>query len=45
MFIKEASKVDISVLSDILRKSFADVAERFHLTVENCPKNPAFCIE
>ncbi len=45
MVIKEASKADISILLDILRKSFAGVAERFNLTVENCPKNLAFCTE
>ena len=43
MVIKEASKADISILLDILLKSFAGVAERFNLTVENCPKNLAFC--
>lgn len=45
MVIKNASKADISILLDILRKSFAGVAERFNLTVENCPKNLAFCTE
>ena len=44
-FIKEADKMDISILLDILRKSFASVAERFNLTLENCPKNLAFCTE
>jgi len=43
--IREASRTDISILLDILRKSFADVAERFNLTVENCPKTLAFCTE
>ena len=45
MVIKEANKADISILLDILRKSFAGVAKRFNLTVENCPKNLAFCTE
>ena len=36
MVIKEASRTDISILLDILRKSFAGVAVRFNLTVENC---------
>lgn len=45
MFIREASESDISILLDILRRSFADVAERFSLTVDNCPKNLAFCTE
>ena len=41
MGIREASDADISILLAILRKSFAGVAKRFHLTVENCPKNLA----
>jgi len=45
MIIKEASKTDIPVLLGILRKSFAGVAKRFNLTVDNCPKNLAFCTE
>jgi N-acetylglutamate synthase-like GNAT family acetyltransferase len=45
MVIKEASKADISILLDIIRKSFAGVAKKFNLTVENCPKNLAFCTE
>ncbi len=45
MVIKEASEADISILRQILRKSFADVAQRFNLTVDNCPKSPAFCTE
>ncbi len=43
--IAQANETDISVLLDILRKSFAGVAERFDLTLENCPKNLAFCTE
>ena len=45
MVIRKASKTDIPVLLGILRKSFAGVAKRFNLTVENCPKNLAFCTE
>ncbi len=30
------------VVVDLLRRSFATVAERFGLTMENCPKNVAF---
>ena len=29
----------------LLRQSFQDVAERFDLTVANCPKNLAFCTD
>jgi hypothetical protein len=43
MVIKEASKADVSILLDILRKSFGGIAKKFNLTVENCPKNLAFC--
>ncbi len=45
MITKEASKADIFILLDILHKSFAGVAERFNLTVDNCPKNLAFCTD
>ncbi|MHC4587512.1 MAG: GNAT family N-acetyltransferase [Planctomycetota bacterium] len=43
MLIRQANETDNSILLDILRKSFAGVAERFNLTPENCPKNLAFC--
>ena len=33
------------VVVDLLRRSFATVAERFGLTMENCPKNMAFYTE
>jgi len=42
MIIGEANKADIGVLVSLLRNSFRDVAEKFNLTVENCPKSPAF---
>ncbi len=45
MVIRQASLVDVSLLVNLLRRSFMDVARRFNLTVENCPKNPAFCTE
>ena len=45
MVIRQASEKDISILLDILRKSFVGVAQRFNLTLENCPKNLAFCTE
>ncbi len=41
--IREASKADVGLLTEILRRSFRDVAERFGLTLENCPKHLAFC--
>jgi N-acetylglutamate synthase-like GNAT family acetyltransferase len=43
MIIRQANEVDIDTLVTLLRNSFSDVAERFELTIENCPKNLAFC--
>lgn len=39
--IRAASAGDISLLSEIIRVSFRDVAERFNLTIDNCPKHPS----
>ena len=43
MIIRQANEADIDTLVTLLRSSFSDVAESFELTIENCPKNPAFC--
>jgi N-acetylglutamate synthase-like GNAT family acetyltransferase len=43
MIIRDANEADIETLVTLLRSSFRDVAERFELTIENCPKNLAFC--
>jgi N-acetylglutamate synthase-like GNAT family acetyltransferase len=45
MIIRQASLADLLLLVNLLRRSFVDVAKRFNLTVENCPKNLAFCTE
>jgi len=45
MVIRQASLADVSLLVNLLRRSFTDVAGRFNLTAENCPKNLAFCTE
>jgi N-acetylglutamate synthase-like GNAT family acetyltransferase len=45
MVIRAANSEDAGVLIDILRQSFATVAERFGLTQENCPKHIAFYTE
>lgn len=45
VIIRETSRNEVSTLVDMLRRSFAGVAERFNLTIENCPKNLAFCTE
>jgi N-acetylglutamate synthase-like GNAT family acetyltransferase len=41
--IRRAGLSDIHTLVDIIRNSFADVAVRFNLTPENCPKHPSNC--
>jgi N-acetylglutamate synthase-like GNAT family acetyltransferase len=45
MVIRQAKKSDISILLTIIRDSFKDVAKRFDLTVENCPRYVAFYTE
>ena len=40
---RQATARDISALSEIIRMSFRDVADRFSLTPENCPKHPSNC--
>ena len=39
---REAGEDDAELLTRLIRAAFADVAERFGLTVENCPSHPAF---
>ena len=41
--IRNATPSDVPALVDLIRKSFADVAVRFDLTPENCPKHPSNC--
>ena len=41
--IRQAGSGDSSTLSGIIRESFRDVAVRFGLTYENCPKHPSNC--
>jgi len=41
--IRDAGVRDIPLLTGIIRKSFQDVAERFSLTAQNCPKHPSNC--
>ena len=43
MTIRPANGNDAETLASVLRWSFATVAKRFGLTLENCPKSPAFC--
>lgn len=39
--IVAATKKDIDSLARLIRSSFADVARRFALTPENCPRHPS----
>jgi len=41
--IRAGTQKDIGVLTEIIRSSFRDVADRFGLTQENCPKHPSNC--
>jgi N-acetylglutamate synthase-like GNAT family acetyltransferase len=43
IMIKEATKDDCELLGKIIRDSFLDVAQRFSLTKDNCPKHPSNC--
>jgi ribosomal protein S18 acetylase RimI-like enzyme len=45
IYIRAAGFADIPVLSDLIRVSFRDVAERFALTLESCPKHPSNCTD
>jgi N-acetylglutamate synthase-like GNAT family acetyltransferase len=41
LHIREAGLSDISLLSELIRLSYRDVAEKFRLTPANCPKHPS----
>ena len=41
--IREGTAADAGPLSSLIRDSFRDVAERFAITPENCPKHPSNC--
>jgi GNAT superfamily N-acetyltransferase len=41
--IVAATKKDIDRLARLIRRSYADVARRFELTPQNCPKHPSNC--
>lgn len=42
MHIRPANSNEIQTLTRVIRQACATVAERFGLTPENCPRNPAF---
>ncbi|MCK5312289.1 MAG: GNAT family N-acetyltransferase [Desulfobacteraceae bacterium] len=41
--IKKADIHNAKLLSNIIRASHMDVAKKFNLTIENCPKHPSNC--
>jgi GNAT superfamily N-acetyltransferase len=41
--IREADQDLSSMIADIIRKSFKDVASKFSLNNENCPTHPSNC--
>jgi N-acetylglutamate synthase-like GNAT family acetyltransferase len=41
--IRHATDADVDVIAGIVSRAFADVALRFSLTPENCPKHPSNC--
>ena len=41
--ITEASEAEAELLASVIREAFADVAQRFGLTPENCPTHPSNC--
>lgn len=43
--IRKASATDVPRLVEIIRTAFQDVALRFGLTADNCPKHPSNCRE
>lgn len=43
MTIRDAVPRDAETIARLVRESFADVAARFSLTPENCPKHPSNC--
>ena len=43
--IREANSTDVSLLSGLIREAYREVADRFGLTLENCPKHPSNCTQ
>jgi ribosomal protein S18 acetylase RimI-like enzyme len=43
--IRETNSADIPLLVRLIRDSYHDVAQRFGLTPENCPKHPSNCTD
>ena len=45
MTIRQATDKDIPLLTNIIRTSNQDIAERFQLTPQNAPKHPSNCTD
>jgi N-acetylglutamate synthase-like GNAT family acetyltransferase len=43
--IRKASSADVALLTQLIRHSYRDVADRFKLTPANCPKHPSNCTD
>ncbi len=43
--IREANSTDASLLSGLICEAYREVADRFGLTLENCPKHPSNCTQ
>ena len=43
--IRVAGSADVPLLTGLIRVAFGDVAERFALNIENCPKHPSHCTD
>lgn len=43
MKIKEASANDVAIIAMLVREGNKDVAVKFGLNADNCPKHPSFC--
>jgi ribosomal protein S18 acetylase RimI-like enzyme len=41
--IRKCTLEDVGILAETIRGAFRDVAERFGLTGENCPRHPSNC--
>ncbi|MBN1560843.1 GNAT family N-acetyltransferase, partial [candidate division KSB1 bacterium] len=42
-YIRPATEEDITLLADLVRRSFKDVANQFNITPDNCPTHPSNC--
>jgi len=45
MQIREATHEDLATIAMLVSEANKDVAVRFSLNAENCPKHPSFCTE